>query len=375
MTRSLSWIIILSLSLTACARGAPPAPTATGPLITYRDSLLPMQMRERRAAHTATLLLEGRVLLAGGFQEDGRGREIAIASAELYDPQLQTFTPARPMNEPRDGHTATLLPDGRVLIVGGWGISSRSTTAEMYVPAAGEFVYVKSLPAPRAGHTATLLADGRVLIVGGTSARTVFEPEALVYDPASDQFASAGHLHEVRAGHTATPLTDGSVLIVGGMGEAERVLTSAELYDPTSGQFTRVGNLSAARHKHAAVRLDDGRVLIIGGSDERDWRGQYATTEIYDPQTRTFTPGPRLNGERFKLAEAVVLLGDGRVLVGGGHAALETFDPQAAVFQPGGLLDTAYYFATLTRLNDGHVLIAGGYNDEIEATANVWLYR
>jgi hypothetical protein len=121
------------------------------------------------------------------------------------------------------------------------------------------------------------------------------------------------------------------------------------------------------------VLLSDGRVLIIGGSDSRDWRGNYASVEVFDPATSTFMPGPALKAARFKLAEAAVLLPDGRVLVGGGNAQLELFS--AGRFTASGSLDAAYYFSTATLLPDGRVLIAGGYDRDIVATAQAWLFR
>ena len=129
-----------------------------------------LQMNAERAAHTSTRLPDGKVLVSGGFREEGTS-EIAIASAEIFDPATNTFTATSDMNEPRNGHTATLLPNGKVLLTGGWNQHGRTTTAELYDPQMGTFEYTGSLMAPRQGLTATLLDNGQVLIAGGDSAR------------------------------------------------------------------------------------------------------------------------------------------------------------------------------------------------------------
>ena len=174
-----------------------------------------LQMNVGRAAHTATLLPDGKVLIAGGFREEGTS-EIAIASAELFDPSANTFTPTADMNEPRNGHTATLLPDGKVLITGGWNQSGRTSTAELYDPETGTFEYTGSIMAPRQGLTATLLKNGQVLIAGGDSVRNAPQLTAEIYDPTTETFTPAGSLKDGRFGHTATLLSNGKVLLVGG---------------------------------------------------------------------------------------------------------------------------------------------------------------
>ena len=138
----------------------------------YLHCLSPiLKMNVARAAHTATLLPDGKVLIAGGFREEGTS-EIAIASAEIFDPATHTFTPISDMNEPRNGHTATLLPNGKALLAGGWNQQGRTETAELFDPQTGTFEYTGSLMRPRQGLTATLLENGQVLIAGGDSARS-----------------------------------------------------------------------------------------------------------------------------------------------------------------------------------------------------------
>lgn len=331
-----------------------------------------LKMNDVRAAHTATLLADGRVLIAGGFHEEGT-REIPIASAEIFDPGTKTFTPTGDMNEPRTGHTATLLPDGQVLLAGGWSKGERSSTAELYDPETGEFRYTDSLMAPRDGMTATVLQNGQVLIAGGGSARNTLEPTAEIYDPSTKEFVPAGMLKTGRRVHSATLLHDGRVLIAGGSA-GDSILSSAEIFDPASGNFMVAGSANQVRYKHSAVLMQDGSVLLLGGSDGSDWDGQYNSAEIFDPETGTFVQTVDLRGRRFKFADAAVLLRDGNVLVAGGNAQIEIFDTQNRSFLPGGKLDRAYYYTVATPLQNGHVLITGGYDRNIQPTNQAWLY-
>jgi WD40 repeat protein len=331
-------------------------------------------MSTGRAAHTATLLPDGKVLIAGGFRQEGT-REIAIASVEIYDPDTNTFTPTGEMNEARSGHTATLLPNGLVLIVGGWGVNSLLATAELYDPQLGQFRLAASLSAPRAGMTATLLQDGQVLIAGGDSDNRTSQLVAELYNPGTDSFTQGASLKAGRSAHTATLMNDGSVLLVGGNSSDCIVLASAEIYLPATGEFSAAGELSKVRHKHAAVKLENGDVLVIGGSDQDDWCGKYASTELYSPGSGSFTRAADLHRERFKLSEASVLLMDGSVLVGGGNRQVELFDAQSQRFTLVGSLDDDYYFSVLTMLLDGRVLITGGYDASIQPTDKAWIYH
>ena len=163
-------------------------------------------------------------------------------------------------------------------------------------------------------------------------------------------------------------------MLVGGTAGNDNVLSSAELYNPETGDFTGTSDAHVIRYKHTAVRLEDGNVLILGGTDQSDWNGKYDSAEIYESRTGTFIQISDMNQERFKLAEAAVLLSDGNVLVGGGNRQIEIFDSQSQTFIPDGTLDDDYYFSVLTMLKDGQVLITGGYNGNILPSNKAWLY-
>ncbi len=342
--------------------------TGTGVMPTDDDTTATTHMTTRRAAHTATLLPDGKVLIAGGMQQS----ETFSNSAEVFDPATGTFAATGNMTTTRAGHTATLLPSGKVLIAGGSN-GEWLSSCELYDPATGRFTPAGNLSARRGGSTATLLRNGTVLFIGGFDGE--LHSSAEVFDPATAIFKPVGKMSVGRSSHTATLLDDGKVLITGG-GARRNVLASAEVYNPATGAFTPAGNLSVPRHKHAAVLLPDGKVLVLGGSDNRDSQGQYASAEIYDPATGVFTRTASMSAGRFKFSDAIATLKSGKVLVAGGGAQLEIYDTKARGFTlAGGQVDAARYFSTATLLPDGRVLIAGGYDNRIVASARTWVYK
>ena len=233
------------------------------------------------------------------------------------------------------------------------------------------FVTTGSLRSARGAFAATPLLDGRVLFSGGQrDGRTLASAE--IYDPATGTFAVTAPMREARAAHAAVRLRDGRVLVIGGSA-GSRVLRSAEVFDPRTRRWSRAGALRVARHKHGAVPLRDGSVLVVGGSDERDWRGRLASAELWEARTRRFVSAGELATRRFKLADAVVRLPSGRVLVAGGGKTAETYDPRRRRFEPVGFLGREVFFATATLLADGHVLVAGGYDGDIAVSSRAWL--
>jgi hypothetical protein len=308
-----------------------------------------------RSGHTATLLLDGTVLVAGGPN----------ASAELYDPTNEMFASTTgTMTIARSGHTATLLGDaalanyGKVLIAGGAGMS---LTAELYDPKSGTFIATGNLLVARNGQTATLLQNGLVLVAGGNTA------SAELYNPASGTFVLTGSMTVLRTWHTATLLANGEVLIAGGE------TATAELYDPASGKFAPTpGTMSEVRTNHTATLLGNGSVLIAGSD---------LTAETFDPASGTFSlVGNLLAAE---IGSTASLRGDGTVVFAGGStrrqsrggppcfvvcppptpestAFAELFAPESEGFTATGSLLTPRDGHTATVLADGTVLVTGG---------------
>jgi MYXO-CTERM domain-containing protein len=318
------------------------------------------RLPDQRRAHTATLLQSGKVLIAGGmYVINPFAGPNSLATAVVYDPATDAFTPtASPLATARHGHTATLLASGKVLLTGGLSQANggflQVLTAEVYDPATDSFsVTAGGLAAQRQGHTATLLESGEVLVAGDTTAE--------VYDPATDGFsATAGGLAAQRQGHTATRLRTGSVLLAGG-----DTAGTAELYDRTTRTFApAAGPMRTARSAHSATLLPSGKVLLTGGAIDG---GVADSAELYNPGTGHFeaAPGALATGRQ---SHTATLLPSGQVLVAGGkgggaiRASLEVYDPENGAFtNTTGLLPVAQGDHTATLLPSGKVLLAGGY--------------
>jgi hypothetical protein len=328
-------------------------------------------MLEPRSGHTATLLPDGKVLIVGGM----RRNQDFYRSSELYDPVTGKFQAAGDMAIARVGHAAVLLHSGKVLIVGGWVGHGETDSAEIYDPSTGKFSTLAKMTSRRGRPAATLLTNGDVLITGGGAS---YGPggiaSAELFHAATDDFEPLGPMHSARIAQTTTVLRDGRVLIAGG--RADSVTASAEIFDPATKKFTVTGNLLAARYKHSAGLLPDGRVLLAGGSDDRDWSGTMNSAEIYDPKNQTFTAASPLNESRFKLPPEAVQLSSGQLLFAGGSKTVEVYDPASRKFLlAAGQIDAARHFMTATKLNDGSVLLAGGYPDNDRAINETWIYH
>ena len=280
------------------------------------------------------------------------------------------FTQTGDMGSKRALHGAALLPDGKVLVVGGiadFGVFV--PTAELYDPATGTFSDTGAPNASRMRPTVVALADGRVLVAGGLADDgATYLQSAEIYDPATGEFTPTGDMTVRRYVASAALLEDGRVLLAAGFNRDDGPLTSAEIYDPATGEFTATGSLALPRSEpKAVVRLLDGRVLIAGGSNED---GPIGTAEIYDPATGTFS---NTAGDLVHKVEdhALALLDDGRVLVVGGsdggqtglpiyYADAELFDPATGMFTSTGSLEFPREFTSASHLPDGRILIAGG---------------
>ena len=328
-------------------------------------------MHEPRASHTATVLAGGRVLITGGFRKGPDGySQLYSRTAELFDPRIRAFVLTGETHTKRSGHTATLLPGGKVLIAGGFTPEGLTASMELYDPATGLFTRAGAMLAPRGGFTATPLPNGNVLLVGGGD--RVATASAELFLTSSGLCAATGSLSTPRVGHTATLLPNGRVFMAGGW-DGGCVLASTEIYDPATGTFSDAGSMHVPRYKHATVLLSDGHVLILGGSDEGDWRGQYRSSEVYDWRPGKFTASVDLISKRFKFPSAVIRLPGGDVAVCGGSRIIEVFDFLSKSYKAVAELDRPYYYAAAVLLEGNGVLITGGYDDKIAATNRAWL--
>jgi N-acetylneuraminic acid mutarotase len=329
----------------------------------------------------------------------------------------------------RGYQTATLLPNGKVLVVAGSQTIRILASAELYDPRTRKWSSAGTLRMPRSLHTATLLKNGKVLVVGGSQVQPFYlgsEASAELYDPQTNSWALAASMHTPRSYHTATRLDDGRVLVVGGIQTSNdvtgTVLASAELYDPITDTWTPAASMQVARAKHAAILLADHRVLVIGGtdSDYYAFSGYFRTAELYDPATQSWSPAASMNYPRLNATSS--LLPDGRVLVVGddgvNEGTAEIFDPRSdhwfqiadsgigraeqvavtlrngAVLIAGGVGETSAQLfdwrrnawssagslavirasATATVLDDGKVLVAGGFRSRSIPWSSVELY-
>jgi hypothetical protein len=355
---------VLLIALTMLI-GGPAMAQPVGTFIPAGDMSVP------RRWHTATRLQNGKVLVAGCA---------GTTSAELYDPATRLFTPTGSMTAVRCGHSATPLADGRVLIAGGDASGRRS--AEVYDPADGTFRATGDMMGDQIGHTATLLPNGNVLIAGGISSTCCLpaqvnnpelydavsgtfrltgafagsgniyvtggpaisaavalpdgriliagEPTSELYNPITGTFQLTGAMTTpcwgewkpgYIGGRTVTLLTSGLVLLTGGGHEDCGRFADAELYDVVTGSFTAIGPMTRRRANHSATLLRDGIVLIAGGENSCNQVpcfGTQASAEVFDPSDRTFTAVADMSARR--AAHSATLLNDGTVLIAGGYA-------------------------------------------------------
>jgi N-acetylneuraminic acid mutarotase len=329
-------------------------------------------------SQTATLLPNGQVLVAGGSDTDNN----TLASCELYDPATGTWTNTGSLNTPRVAATATLLPNGKALLVGGYDIwPAELASCELYDPATGTWTNTGSLNTGRLNHTATLLPNGQVLVAGGEDGASDVFDTAELYDPASGTWSYTGSLNNPHTYHTATLLTNGQVLVAGGDYDGNYDAgASCELYDPATGIWTLTGSLNDERDVQTATLLPNGQVLVAGGGDENGAGNALNTAEVYDPATGNWTLTGNLNVARnFPTA---TLLPDCEVLVvGGGDEnfnpidSAELYNPATGSWTPTGNPVYARASSTATLLPSSQVLLVGGYYDtNYDATVSAELY-
>lgn len=350
-------------SLRLPPRTPDPTPTPTLPTPDTRYWTAVGALAQERVDHAAALLADGRVLVSGGAElvaDEFDILGVTLESVEIFDPTTRAWTTAAPLLAPREGHTATALLDGRVLLGGGYrrregtNIADEVGTAEIFDPSTGAWQPVANVPTRHGWETATLLQDGRVLVIGHTSRDFPRDEASSLFDPVTGAWSRVPDTALIRMLHVAVPMADGTVLVAGGArpideGEAtpER---DAALYHPQSNSWTDVGPMDSPGYRMLAGRMSDGRVLAIYEHD----------AQVFDPPTRAWSPARSL-GVRM---EAIAPLANGRIA--GFLDPDDTTYPIVEVYAPG----TATWRAlalfmrmssmTVTPLPDGRVLIAGG---------------
>jgi hypothetical protein len=301
-----------------------------------------------RFGATATLLVNGKVLVAGGFStqtEPGTGMLVRLSSSEIFDPASGVFSPAQSMNTPRVLHTATLLEDGRVLIAGGTDTSigggMATAMAEVYDPGGGTFKVVSSMISARAKHTSTSLPTGEVLIAGGSNgaaADAADDPPwdplfAELFSPLSNTFQTSASMSTTRIGHKAVRLSDGKVLVLGGIPLLQNIhvqLSPAygEIFDPVPDSFAQMPNFFLSQSGYSATTLKGGPVLIVGGGEKDTVT---AKALLLDAGSGTLQQTGSLS--MLRTQHTATLLHDGRVLVTGGFDARGTALASAEIYQ------------------------------------------
>lgn len=331
-------------------------------------------MNSGRGEHTATTLQDGRVLIAGGYNDS------SLPGPEIYDPNTGTFSLTAPMSADRLEHTATLLKNGQVLITGGASYTGVLATAEIYDPSTGTFRLTGSMSTPRYRHTATLLADGRVLIAGGDTGISILAATE-IYDPSTGVFTPVGNMVQSRSLHTATLLGNGQVLVAGGscFCGVNQVTASSEIFDPSIQTFATVGSMTTQRTLHSAVLLPTGKVLVAAGVSNLPGNLLLPPNgELYDPSTGQFSSTGAMVTPRQQ--QTMTLLVNGKVFISGGTGATgnlstgEIYDPATGQFTAApGTMSKTREFAAAALLMNGNVLITGGFDGQIYSpTADLW---
>jgi N-acetylneuraminic acid mutarotase len=339
-------------------------------------------MISARDGHTATILANGKILAAGGTNNG-----VALTSAELYNPAAGTWASTGSMSVPRSHAHAVLLSNGSVLVVGGCindCLSATTKSAELYNPTSGTFTVTGSMVQARAEFGVTLLANGQVLVAGGCTAYDAngclsTTTKAEIYDPTSGTWKSTGALRAARHAMTATLLASGKVLVAGGATSASDALSSTEIYDPTAKTWTLGTKMVQARSDYASIMLGTGKVLFMGGENINGVSIKNA--ELYDPTTGKFTATGNMTASRVE--HTAVLLANGNVLVSGGNkqtingatplASAELYNPATGTWSATGSMSNARAGHTSTVLHNGKVVNAGG-SDAVNELDSAELY-
>lgn len=335
-------------------------------------------LNESRLGHTATMLPNGEILVAGGNSNGAQN------SVEIYTVSTDLWRSGGTMNTARGDHTATLLSDGRVLVAGGYNGSAAVATAEIYDPATGNWSATAMLNMARYEHTATLLPTGHVVVIGGISSTFEALDSAEIYDPATNSWSfAAGVMAMPRYAHTTSLLTNGTVMAVGGLTdddeEGELSTGTVEIYNPQTQLWSSATGLTGSRYAHTATVLENGKVLVAGGIELTTNRTWLASAEQYDPATGVWSSAGSITIPRSGHTAAPVI-GSRVLLVGGLNsggrlASNELYDPATNTWSVRNDLINARNGHSATALAESNlILVAGGSGINGASLASVELY-
>src|SRR5579885_937675 len=363
--------VLLPLALLLAASAAVSTPPNT-----WRET---GNMTSPRTQYTLTSLPSGNVLAAGGCATFFCNS--AVASAELYNPTAQAWSTTASMSTPRVSHTATLLNNGKVLVAGGCTAPSQCTalaSVEIYDPSSQTWSPAGSLNVGRYSHTATRLADGRVLVSGGISVcnSLVCNPlaSAEIYDPATNRWTITSAMSAARVGHASALLNTGQVLVAGGCSQPGLPcpVLGAELFNPSTGAWSPAAAMLSPRTSATATAMLSGQVLLAGGLDGQGFF--ILNAERYNPSTAAWVPSGGLTAGRFQ--HTATLLGNGMLLVAGGAtASAEVYSPAKVTWTATGTMTAARSNHAAALLSTGDVLVAGGMDTADNVLSSAELYH
>ena len=361
--------LILGASLLVLLATTAALPTlAAGESGTWRAAGSLIQQRDN--GQTATLLPDGTVLVAGGQDSTGT----ITAETEIFHPADSTWVKGRPMGGPRLGHTAVRLDDGRVLVIGGLSafgtlVNTPMPTAEVYDPAAQAWSRTGAMPTAVIQPAAVVLPDSRVLAVGGSPDGTVGSPAIQVFDPRTNLWTALRPMSTARRGPAALLLHTGKVLVAGGAAsDSDGSLATAEVYDPAANTWTAAAPMSTSHAHGLYAVLPDGRAMVSGGVDFQGGNAISVTaTDLYDPGSNMWTVAAPLRAGRAVGSGA--LLANGLYLAVGGYrvrngvsaqATAEIFDPSAGTWTMLPPMSTTRVGGSVVALSGNRALVVAG---------------
>jgi N-acetylneuraminic acid mutarotase len=330
-------------------------------------------MQNTRGLHTATVLPNGLVLITGGHNGAWGGNPPSkgntggyVSTCELYNPATNSFSYTGSLNTLRYQHTATLLPNGKVLITGGSiGYNTYTNTCEIYDPSTGNWSVTDSMSESRFMHSATLLPNGTVLVIGGLNNVGNIVSTCEIYNPSTNSWSSTGSISNPTWQHSATLLPNGKVLLAGGLHSSGQTNT-CQLYNPSTGTWSNTASLQNARTEHHAILLNTGKVLVAAGNNNKS----LGSCELYDPNSGTWSATASLNTVRtgcgfIKLPNGKVLIAGGNYWPSGAYVnnyinSVEVYDPAVGTWSTTANMNTARYLTVVTLLPNGKAFFTGG---------------